>query len=74
MRHRTLGIHSGSFHADEVTATAFLLFYKLVDRDKIHRTRDLQKLKGYEYVCDVGGFTILRKNGLIIIKRSTKVL
>lgn len=52
---RTLGIHNGSFHADEVTATAFLLLYDLVDLEKVIRTRDLSELALCEYVCDVGG-------------------
>jgi uncharacterized UPF0160 family protein len=52
---RSLGIHDGSFHADEVTACSLLLLFDLIDRDKIHRTRDLKALEGYEYVCDVGG-------------------
>jgi uncharacterized UPF0160 family protein len=52
---RTLGIHSGSFHADEVTATAFLLLYDLIDRKGVLRTRDLKELSRCEYVCDVGG-------------------
>lgn len=52
---RSLGIHSGSFHADEVTATAFLLLYGLIDRDKIRRTRDPAILDRCDYVCDVGG-------------------
>lgn len=52
---RTLGIHSGSFHADEVTATALLLLYELIDRDGIIRSRDLHELSRCEYVCDVGG-------------------
>jgi len=52
---RTLGIHNGSFHADEVTATAFLLLYDLIDLEKVIRTRDLKELALCEYVCDVGG-------------------
>ncbi len=52
---RTLGVHNGSFHADEVTATAFLLLYDLVDREGIIRSRDLDTLAKCEYVCDVGG-------------------
>jgi uncharacterized UPF0160 family protein len=52
---RTLGIHSGSFHADEVTATALLLLYDLIDRQGIIRSRDLHELSRLEYVCDVGG-------------------
>lgn len=52
---RTLGIHSGSFHADEVTATALLMLYDLVDRKGVLRTRDMKDLLRCEYVCDVGG-------------------
>ncbi len=52
---RSLGVHSGSFHADEVTACAFLLLYDLIDRDKIFRTRDSSVFNECEYVCDVGG-------------------
>lgn len=52
---RSVGTHDGSFHADEVTACALLLFFDLIDREKIFRTRDLEKLKVCEYVCDVGG-------------------
>lgn len=55
MNPRSLGIHSGSFHADEVTACAFLLLYDLIDKDKIFRTRDSAVLDACEYVCDVGG-------------------
>lgn len=58
---RTLGIHSGSFHADEVTATALLMLYELVDRKGVHRTRDLKELLHFEYVCDVGGIYDPRK-------------
>jgi len=52
---RSCGTHDGSFHADEVTACALLLLYDLIDKDKIFRTRDLEKLSACEYVCDVGG-------------------
>ena len=52
---RSVGTHSGTFHADEVTACALLLLFQLVDRDKIVRTRDPEKLRQCEYVCDVGG-------------------
>ena len=55
MQKRSFGTHDGSFHADEVTACALLLLFDLIDRSKIVRTRDLEKLKGCEYVCDVGG-------------------
>lgn len=52
---RSVGVHDGSFHADEVTACALLLVFDLVDRDKIFRTRDYRALDTCEYVCDVGG-------------------
>jgi uncharacterized UPF0160 family protein len=52
---RSFGTHSGSFHADEVTACALLLMHDLIDRDKIFRTRDSEKLGACEFVCDVGG-------------------
>lgn len=52
---KSFGTHSGSFHADEVTACALLLMYDLIDRDKILRTRDPKKLMACDFVCDVGG-------------------
>ncbi len=52
---RSFGAHDGSFHADEVTACALLLLFNLIDKDKIHRTRDPVSLEQCEYVCDVGG-------------------
>lgn len=51
----SLGIHDGTFHADEVTACALLIMYGKVDRDKVVRTRDLHVLSKCDYVCDVGG-------------------
>jgi uncharacterized UPF0160 family protein len=52
---RSVGTHDGTFHADEVTACALLCLFGLVDKDKIHRTRDSALLNQCEYVCDVGG-------------------
>lgn len=52
---RSFGTHDGSFHADEVTACALLLLFKLIDRDKIVRTRDIERLSLCDFVCDVGG-------------------
>lgn len=52
---RSMGTHDGTFHADEVTACALLLLFDRIDKDKITRTRDLEKLKCCDYVCDVGG-------------------
>lgn len=51
----SVGTHDGAFHADEVTACALLVLFNLAERDKIIRTRDLQRLEECEYVCDVGG-------------------
>lgn len=48
-----VGVHSGTFHADEVTATALLLHFGLVS--EVVRTRDKEILDGCDYVCDVGG-------------------
>ena len=55
MRARSLGTHDGSFHADEVTASALLILFDQIDPDKICRTRDPNTLVQCEYVCDVGG-------------------
>jgi len=46
----SLGIHDGTFHADEVTACALLIMYGKVDRDKVVRTRDLHVLSKCDYV------------------------
>jgi len=52
---RSFGTHNGWFHADEITACALLLHFDLIDRDRIVRTRDLERLETCEFVCDVGG-------------------
>lgn len=52
---RSCGTHDGTFHADEVTACGLLMLFDLIDKDKIIRTRDLEKLSKCAYVCDVGG-------------------
>lgn len=52
---RSVGIHDGTFHADEVTACALLVVFNLIDIDKIVRTRHPEKLAACEFVCDVGG-------------------
>jgi uncharacterized UPF0160 family protein len=52
---RSLGTHDGTFHSDDVTACALLLFLNLIDSDKIFRTRDPALLEKCDYVCDVGG-------------------
>jgi uncharacterized UPF0160 family protein len=52
---RSVGIHDGSFHADEVTACGLLMLFDLVDKDRIFRTRDEGVLNRCEYLCDVGG-------------------
>lgn len=55
MELRSVGIHDGTFHADEVTACALLMLCDKVDQEKIVRTRDPKLLEKCEYVCDVGG-------------------
>jgi uncharacterized UPF0160 family protein len=52
---RSLGVHDGTFHSDEVTACALLLLCDLIDEDKVVRTREPALLDACEYVCDVGG-------------------
>lgn len=52
---RSVGVHDGTFHADEVTACALLSICNLIDKDKIFRTRNPEQLSQCEYVCDVGG-------------------
>ncbi len=52
---RSVGIHDGTFHADEVTACALLILFDLVDIKHIVRTRDPELLANCEYVCDVWG-------------------
>ena len=52
---RSLGTHDGTFHADEVTASALLITFDLIDKNKIVRTRNLDELNKCEFVCDVGG-------------------
>lgn len=52
---KSVGVHDGTFHADEVTACALLITFGLVDKNKVTRTRDPEKLALCEYVCDVGG-------------------
>lgn len=52
---KSFGTHDGSFHADEVSACAILLVFKLIERSKIFRSRDPKILDQCEYVCDVGG-------------------
>jgi len=54
-RPRSVGIHDGTFHADEVTACALLVVFDLIDPDKIVRSREPRLLEQCEYVCDVGG-------------------
>lgn len=53
---RSFGTHDGTFHADEVTATALLLMTDQIDKDKIFRTRDPLIHAKCEIVGDVGGF------------------
>lgn len=52
---RSFGTHDGGFHADEVTACSLLLLFDCIDKNKIVRTRDPEKLERCDFVCDVGG-------------------
>ena len=52
---RSVGVHDGAFHADEVTACALLIFTNLVDAATIFRSRDPAVLNKCEFICDVGG-------------------
>jgi len=52
---RSFGVHDGSFHADDVTACAIMLYFEMIDRDKVIRTRDIHRLNSLQFVCDVGG-------------------
>ncbi len=52
---RSVGVHDGTFHADEVVACALLVVFDLVDEEDIRRTRDPEVLAKSEFVCDVGG-------------------
>lgn len=52
---RSVATHDGPFHADEVTACALLCLFDQVDRNRIIRSRQPDKLAQCEFVCDVGG-------------------
>jgi len=52
---RSVAIHDGPFHADEVTACALLILFDQIDRTQIVRTRDPAELQRCAFVCDVGG-------------------
>ncbi|MGH4120133.1 MYG1 family protein [Clostridium sp.] len=49
---KTLGTHSGKFHADDVMATAILRL--LLGDIKVTRTRDENILSGLDFVYDIG--------------------
>jgi uncharacterized UPF0160 family protein len=48
---KTLGTHSGKFHADDVMATAILSF--LIENIKVTRTRDEEILNKLDFVYDI---------------------
>jgi len=52
---RSLALHDGAFHADDVAACALLLLCDCIDRNKIIRSRNPSLIADCEYVCDVGG-------------------
>jgi uncharacterized UPF0160 family protein len=51
----SFGTHSGTFHADEVTACALMIITGRVQPDRIVRSREPHVLSQCEYVADVGG-------------------
>lgn len=55
MEPRSLAVHDGSFHADEVTACALLFLCGRLERNRVYRTREPNILESCEFVCDVGG-------------------
>jgi uncharacterized UPF0160 family protein len=61
---KKLVTHNGSFHADDIFATASLLLMleKNGERSKIFRTRDEKIIKSGDFVYDVGGFYDADKN------------
>lgn len=52
---RSFGTHNGAFHADEVTACALLIFFGMIEKDLVIRTREADRLATCDFVCDVGG-------------------
>ena len=54
-KHRGVVIHDGPFHADEIVACAQLVYVGLVTRKEIHRSRDPDMIRRYQFVVDVGG-------------------
>ena len=53
-KERSCIVHDGIFHADEVTAVSLLLIFDLIDREKVHRSRDPSLIEQSQYSCDVG--------------------
>ena len=60
----TIVVHDGSFHADDVTAVAFLSLYfkRKGKRIKVVRTRNQSVIEKADIVCDVGGVYDTYKN------------
>jgi len=48
-------VHDGPFHADEIIACVQLVHAGLLQKEKIHRSRDPRELARYQFVIDVGG-------------------
>ncbi len=52
---RSIAIHDGMFHADELVSCCLLYLFDYIDKEKIHRTRDRVSIEQCEFICDVGG-------------------
>ena len=52
---KSVGVHDGSFHADEISACALLVHFGLIERSKVFRSRNHEILKTCEFVCDTEG-------------------
>ena len=50
-----IGIHSGTFHGDEVLATFLLKYLTQYTKTIVVRSRNMEILKQCDVVCDVGG-------------------
>lgn len=50
-----IGVHSGSFHADEVLATLLLKYHPKYTKSVVIRSRNNEILNKCDVVCDVGG-------------------
>ena len=64
---RSLGTHDGSFHADEVTASALLLLFHKIDREKIKSTGEVVGQAVAELAQAYAAMERLRAAGRLVI-------